>query len=155
MKRRVTKEEDIIRLAERVFKQNPGMQNRADFNTTFDVYMDADLTKAQNTLLRNDVFDNIRSKHRGISPDGKEKRKEKPKRRLTKAQRLAERKRDVKSYKRKAFSFEFAGRVRNKVVFLRKATDKRGRISYRDSKGRFGSVTGKTLKGKTGSVTIL
>ena len=133
MGKRKTTDDDIKRLAERVFRQSPHMQDEDDFNNAFQKYMDVDLTAGQEKLKKQ-VFRAVTERHSSILTAGKPKASKKA------MQRKAERRREVRAFQN---SFDVAGRVGGKVAFLRKTTDRRGHTHYRDSKGRFGTTKSK------------
>lgn len=135
--KRATPEDDIDRLAERIWMRGRGkIYNRDDFDAVFDGYLtqgDKRLTPEQRTELRNRTFNKLQKRHSGVSSSrGKD---------------TPQRKKLFKSAGRVPSKGEYShpGKVRGRTVFLRrtiivyKKTGKQATV-YRDDKGRFGKL---------------
>lgn len=117
--KRVTIDDDISRLAERLLNAFPLINNRDRFDTAFEAYLE-DLNEQQDSTLREKVFREVRRRRPGITP---EVRKSEPK-----AKR----------------AFEVPGKVKEKVVFTRVdsfTVDDRNVVVFRDRAGRFAKVS--------------
>jgi len=116
MVKRVTPEEDIDRLAERLRRFSREKIDEENFDEIFDDYMEA-LTPEQDTLLRRKVRQKLRLERI-------------PKRKVRKARKPRQ-------------QFPQVGKVKKKIVFARQTQHKlKGKTVtvFRDRKGRFVKV---------------
>lgn len=136
--KRITPEDDVNRLAERLWERSRGkMQTRTDFDTVFDTYLTQDgqdLTPRQKRTLRQQVFDSIRRKHKNVK-DRRVKNEER------------ERVFEAAAVKPSPKEFDTLGTSGGRRVYARRTIlrfkDGTQRVVYRDRKGRFVKVTKK------------
>lgn len=131
---RTTPEDDIDRLAERVWRRGKGkIQNRADFNRVYDTYMSEKTAHGagSNTELKDSVFKSLQRSHRSVSSSTATTQK-----RLKVFGEVAKRPSDLE--------FNVLGKVKGRTVYARatriKRKDGREPVVYRDRKGHFVSV---------------
>lgn len=128
MGKRITPIEEIERFAERLASAYPSIQTRLDYDLAFDDYMEQ-LTPAQDTILRENVWEHMTSANPNLSVVGKSQPKTKQKR---------------------EYKYEKAGKVKGKVVYARQDSYQikgKKRIVYRDKLGRFVHVRDYVLRG--------
>lgn len=146
--KRTTPEDDIDRLAERVWQRGRGkIRNRDDFDAVFDSYLTQGgkgLTKQQRLDLRDSTFSKIQKRHSGVSSErGKDTSQRKEL--FASAGRVPSRE-----------EYVHPGKVGKRTAFLRRTiiTFKKSgkqRTVYRDSKGHFGRMlSGSQLESKPG-----
>lgn len=131
-KKRATPEDDVNRLAERIWQRGRGkITTIEDFNAVYDSYMTSQgqsLTAEQKGLLKKKVYKRVVTKHHLDVRHGKNKQR----------QALFAR----AGLKPSPAEFSILGRARKRTVYLRRThyTTKRGKYvtAYRDQKGRFG-----------------
>ena len=135
--KRTTPEDDINRLAERIWQRGRGkIRNRDDFDAVFDSYLTQGgkgLSKQQRQDLKDSTFKKIQKRHSGVSAErGKD---------------TTQRKELFASAGRVPSKEEYSipGKVGKRTVFLRRTiiTFKKSgkqRTVYRDSKGHFGRI---------------
>lgn len=163
-RRRLTPDEDVERLSERIWHDAQGrIRDMDSFDDAFDEYMlegIPKLTPKQDTQLRSRAFGFIRENHPEVSKlrlfrkaKGKDFARDKRKRAKTIVttereyiKRTAPRV-DLKDYDMPRVSrrkqFNVVGRVRGKVVYARRTfvfVEGKKRLRYRDMRGRFVSV---------------
>lgn len=169
MGKRFTPEEDVNRLAERVFRDSgQNIQDKEMFDLAFNDYMsDIDMSEKQDTVLRKKVFDKMRSSHPEISSQSFFKKaggKSFVKDRERTAKRVVT---DIKVYKKRGarkvdlqgydtkkgrivklkrqvkVRFDIPGRVKERIVYVRRVVvvvQQKEILRYRDKLGRFASV---------------
>ena len=127
MAKRITTEEDVERLSERVWRHGGySIRDEDQFKTVFKDYMDGDITGKQEKLMSN-TWDYTAVKHN--LPTGKQWRPSKDM--------------DIRSKPKKDFDFIGTIGKKHKVVRVRKTSYKRENktvIVYRDEKGRFAKL---------------
>lgn len=163
VKRRKTPEDDIFRLAERVFRLG-GIIDKETFDLAFDNTIGMPMTGGQDTDLRKDVFkvvvsnhpDEVRSSSLLKDAKGKsfEKDRDKTAKRIVTSQdeyvRQGARNVDLDEYDTKRGKrilkedFDIAGRIKGKVVFARKTfvtINQKQVPRFRDRLGRFARIS--------------
>jgi len=165
MGKRFTPEEDVDRLAERVFRDSgQSIEDEEMFNLAFDSYLgEVELNKLQNTTLRKKVFDSMRASHPEIMKGSLFKKAGGKSFKRDRAKTAREVVTDIKIFKKKGagkvdlqgydtkkggvvrtkHKFDIPGSVKEKIVFARRTVvlvNNQEQVRFRDKLGRFTSV---------------
>ena len=160
----VTPEDDSDRLAERIWNEyGDKIEDVDSFNEYFDKYMtrdfEEDLTNRQDKILRKEVFESIREKHKSVIEEQLIVKKGRPRKKFPKVEGKkivdGDREAGIIIDRRKKQKFTYKRYVKNADVRARKETltftikkKEYTRIIYRDRFGRFTSE--KSLRTRKG-----
>lgn len=166
MAKRTTSQDEIDRMAERIFtSQRTNIFDRVSFDVAFSLEFsvsDRGMTEKQKTF-RDKVFRNFKNSHPSLIPKQSElkefkkagggdfiKDRQKTAKRIARTkkeyEKLGAKKSDFKGIDTRPKDFSVPSRVRGRIVYSERVIIARNRkrvVVYRDSKGRFASVSKK------------